>query len=159
MWSSTCPSAKRLEGAAGTIMESIYRISSTSFDILLLDHYSSFCWFMAGMALVRILKSKIDAGAHIEVIKVNSEIEVIKHILLRLSERTIIGRRQIKLLNEHFDNEIGIQSFQSQANTTELDPISGRPKKRTKVSEMLNIAQGTKIGPGMATFDGPIRLR
>ena len=46
---------------------------------------------MAGMTLVRLLKAKMDTKAHIEAIKVNAEIEVVKHILSQLGEKTVIG--------------------------------------------------------------------
>ncbi|KAG8990949.1 hypothetical protein FRB90_001536, partial [Tulasnella sp. 427] len=140
-----CPSAAKIQDAVSSLMESIYKITSTSFDIMLLDHYSSFCWFVAGAALIRILKAKVSAGAVVDVFKINSEIEIVRHILLRLSEKTLIGRRQVKLLNDHYDREIGIRPAAIEEATP--SPItapsesssggtSGRSK--LKVSELLN---------------------
>ncbi|KAG8929574.1 hypothetical protein FRC01_004108 [Tulasnella sp. 417] len=146
MASSDCASAKKIQEAIGSIMGSIYKITSTSFDIMLLDHFSSFCWFLAGAALIRILKAKISAGAVVDVIKINSEIEIIRHILLRLSEKTLIGRRQVKLLNEHYDREIGIQPAAIEEATP--SPIASAPsesstsvtsgRSKLRVSELLN---------------------
>ncbi|KAG9043739.1 hypothetical protein FS837_009165 [Tulasnella sp. UAMH 9824] len=146
MASHDCVSARKIQEAVGSIMESIYKITSTSFDILLLDHYSSFCWFLAGAALIRILKAKMAAGAVVDVIKINSEIEIIRHILLRLSEKTLIGRRQVKLLNDHYDREIGIQRAAIEEATP--SPITSAPsesansvtsgRSKLRVSELLN---------------------
>lgn len=94
------------------------------------------------MALVRVLKAKLDAKAHIEAIKVNAEIEIVKcvfvfvlfattkgailthhvpvtprHILLNLGKRTIIGRRQIRLLADFHDAEVGTAGASSKSSS------------------------------------------
>ncbi|KAG8843966.1 hypothetical protein FRB96_003671 [Tulasnella sp. 330] len=76
--SAKCPSKKKMLAAVDVIMASIYQLSGTACDTALLDHYSSFCWLMAGMTLVRILKAKLDSHSHIEAIKMNAEIDIVK---------------------------------------------------------------------------------
>lgn len=43
-----------------------------------LGYNGQYCWLVAGIALIRILRAKLDAGAHVEAIKVNAEVEIVK---------------------------------------------------------------------------------
>ncbi|KAG9001547.1 hypothetical protein FRB94_004698 [Tulasnella sp. JGI-2019a] len=139
--SSTCPSKKKMLDAVDVIMASIYQLSSTPHDIVLLDHYSSFCWVMAGMTLIRILRAKLETKSHIEAIKVNAEIEVVKHILTQLGEKTTIGRRQLKILIEFFDTEVGVHDLSVQK-------VLGPPSKESRtVTELLYMSQRASRSP------------
>ncbi|KAG9006300.1 hypothetical protein FRB93_008789 [Tulasnella sp. JGI-2019a] len=129
--SSTCPSKKKMLDAVDVIMASIYQLSSAPHDVILLDHYSSFCWVMAGMTLVRVLKAKLESKSHIEAIKINAEIEIVKHILAQLGEKTTIGRRQLKILMKFFDSEVGVHD-------PSVQKILGPPSKDNKtMTELL----------------------
>ncbi|KAG9000053.1 hypothetical protein FRB94_005682 [Tulasnella sp. JGI-2019a] len=139
--SSTCPSKKKMLDAVDVIMASIYQLSSTTHDVVLLDHYSSFCWVMAGMTLVRVLKAKFETKSHIEAIKVNADIEIVKHILTKLGEKTTIGRRQLKILIEFFDTEVGVHN-------PSVQTVIGPPcKESRKVTELLYISQRASRSP------------
>lgn len=59
-------------------MELIYKICATSFDLIYLEHGSSYCWFMAAVTLTRFLPGLVDAGEVAEAAKIRQEIAVIR---------------------------------------------------------------------------------
>ncbi|KAG8963830.1 hypothetical protein FRC03_002514 [Tulasnella sp. 419] len=103
--SPTCPSTIRITEALNSGMDLVYKLLATSFDVMLLDHVTSFCWTILGATLIRFLAIRIKTESYAEAIAVKSQLDVIRLMLFRLGERTVIGRRQIKLLNEHFEVE------------------------------------------------------
>lgn len=78
VYSPTCPSAEKLLSAARAILDLIYKICGTTFDLIFLDHASSMCWFMAGFVLVRFLRVKTDEGKEEEVAQMTQELGVVK---------------------------------------------------------------------------------
>lgn len=103
---SNDPSTIRLAAAVQSILELIYAICATSFDLIYLDHASSFCWFVAGATIIHFLKAKMDLGEEAEVTRLTQELNVVKFVLGNLGDRTMIGLRQIKLLEELYEDEI-----------------------------------------------------
>ncbi|KAG9009730.1 hypothetical protein FRB90_008175 [Tulasnella sp. 427] len=104
--SPNCPSASRMLISARAILDLIYKLTATSFDLMLLDHSCSFCWFVGATALIRFLKAKILAGDEAETLKLTSEIQVIRFMLQNLGARTIVGLRQNMILEEMYAAEI-----------------------------------------------------
>ncbi|KAG9047468.1 hypothetical protein FS837_002182 [Tulasnella sp. UAMH 9824] len=92
--------------ATRAILDLIYKLSGTAYDLLYLDHSCSVGWFMAGTAIIRFLKAKIDAKDEDEVMGLEQELGVVKFMLRNLGDRTIIGHRQINILEELYDAEI-----------------------------------------------------
>ena len=76
--SSTCLSAQKMLSAARAILDLIYKVCSTSFDLLYLEHAGTFCWFLAGATIIRFLKVAINAGDAVEASRMKQEISVIK---------------------------------------------------------------------------------
>lgn len=76
--SPNCLSASRLLTAARAILDLIYKISATTFDLVYLDHACSFCWFIAGATLIRFLRARLDAGDEAEVGRISQELEVVR---------------------------------------------------------------------------------
>ncbi|KAG9042989.1 hypothetical protein FS837_010153 [Tulasnella sp. UAMH 9824] len=103
---SNDPSTIRLAAAVQSILELIYAICATSFDLIFLDHASSFCWFVAGATIIHFLKAKMGLGEEAEVARLTQELNVVKFVLGNLGDRTMIGLRQIKLLEELYEDEI-----------------------------------------------------
>ncbi|KAG9015674.1 hypothetical protein FRB90_004493 [Tulasnella sp. 427] len=99
-------STGRMLTAARAILELIYKVCGTTFDLRYMDHGCSFCWFVAGAAVIRFLKVKMDAKDQEEVFRLEQELGVVKFVLKNLGERTSIGLRQIKLLDEIYRVEI-----------------------------------------------------
>ncbi|KAG9039774.1 hypothetical protein FRB95_007201 [Tulasnella sp. JGI-2019a] len=104
--SPNCMSAERILTAARAILDSLYNLTATSYDLLLLDHACSFCWFVCATALMRFLKAKILAGDEAETSKLSSEIQVVRFMLGNLGSRTICGLRQIMILEDNYADQI-----------------------------------------------------
>jgi hypothetical protein len=86
-----CKSSEKLLIAARQILDLVYILCSTSFDITLLDPVASFAWFLSARVLVRFLKAKIEARKHAEAISLRNELEVIRVALKRVGERIPLG--------------------------------------------------------------------
>ncbi|KAG8894237.1 hypothetical protein FRB99_001396 [Tulasnella sp. 403] len=91
--SPNCLSAERMLTSARAILDLIYKLTATSFDLLLLDHSCSFCWFVCATALIRFLKAKMIAGDEVETTRLTNEIQVVRFMLSNLGSRTIVGRK------------------------------------------------------------------
>lgn len=89
--SPNCKSAEKLLNAARSILELVYIVCATSFDITLLDPVASFAWFLAARVFVRFLKARIDARRHAEAVSLRGELEVIRLALRRMGERIPLG--------------------------------------------------------------------
>ncbi|KAG8963640.1 hypothetical protein FRC05_004574 [Tulasnella sp. 425] len=73
-------SATQMLAAARAILELIYKVCGTTFDLLYMDHGCSFCWFVAGAAVIRFLRVKMDAKDEEEVARLEQELGVVKHV-------------------------------------------------------------------------------
>ncbi|KIO22776.1 hypothetical protein M407DRAFT_245045 [Tulasnella calospora MUT 4182] len=96
----------QMVAATRAIMNLIYKVCGTTYDLLYMEHGCSFCWFVAGAAIIRFLKAKMDAKDEDEVARLEQEFGVVKFMLKNLGERTMIGFRQIKLLDEMYNIEV-----------------------------------------------------
>lgn len=67
-----------LLGARG-ILDLIYKVCATSFDLLFLDHSCSFCWFVAGAAIIRFLKVNMQQKNEEEVARMTQELGAVKY--------------------------------------------------------------------------------
>ncbi len=79
MSSFNCPSAPRMLSAIRSILDLIYKLCATTYDLIFLDHSCSFCWFVAGAALIRFLKVRMDAGDGEEVARMSQELGVVRY--------------------------------------------------------------------------------
>jgi len=104
--SPNCLSAERILTASRFILEQLYKLAATSFDLALLDHACSFSWFVCATTLLRFLKSKILAGDEAEIAKLSSEIQFIRFMLSNMGARTVVGLRQIAILEEMYKSDI-----------------------------------------------------
>ena len=89
--SPTCKSAEKLLNAARAILDLVYILCATSFDITLLDPVASFAWFLAARVFVRFLKARLDGRRRAEAIGIRNELEVIRLALRRMGERVPLG--------------------------------------------------------------------
>lgn len=125
--SPNCLSADRMLTSARAVLDLIYKLTATSFDLMLLDHSCSFCWFVAATALIRFLKAKILQGNEAETLKLTSEIQVIRFMLQNLGSRTIVGLRQNMILEEMYAAEVQplIDRVMSPPSVEELSAATG----------------------------------
>ncbi|KAG8997271.1 hypothetical protein FRB93_000404 [Tulasnella sp. JGI-2019a] len=99
-------SAEKLLKSARAILDLIYKICSTTFDLIYLDHSASTAWFFAGVTLIRFLNARTIQKNDAEVARLNQELGVIKFMLGNLGDRTAIGSHQIKLLEMVYKMEM-----------------------------------------------------
>jgi hypothetical protein len=79
---SGCVSALKILTAARAILDLIYNVCSTSFNISLLDTFCSFCWFSAGRVLVRFLQAAQEASIYEQSATLQAELEFIQYVFL-----------------------------------------------------------------------------
>ncbi|KAG8886060.1 hypothetical protein FRB97_007936 [Tulasnella sp. 331] len=121
--SPNCMSADRILAAARAILDSLYKLTATTFDLLLLDHACSFCWFVCATTLMRFLKAKILADDEAGVGKLSSEIQVVRFMLGNLGSRTICGLRQIMILEDLYANDILPLLSEGHASPAVISPV------------------------------------
>ncbi|PPQ85887.1 hypothetical protein CVT25_015829 [Psilocybe cyanescens] len=95
---SGCISALKILTAARAILDLIYNVWSTSFDITLLDSFCTFCWFVGGRVLVRFLQVALDANSVDQISTLRSEIEFIHSAISKVGERIPMAHRFAKML-------------------------------------------------------------
>ncbi|KAG8841493.1 hypothetical protein FRB96_007482 [Tulasnella sp. 330] len=99
-------SAQKILSAARAILELIYKICATTYDLLYLDHSSSKAWFIAGVTFIRFLSARTIQNDEAEVACLTQELNAVKLFLGNLGDRTRIGLRQIKLLETVYTMEM-----------------------------------------------------
>ncbi|KAJ1311249.1 hypothetical protein OPQ81_009748 [Rhizoctonia solani] len=104
--SPNCLSTQKSLLAARAILDLIYLVCSTSYDMTRLPSVCTFCWFMAARVLVRVLKHRHQAGKISEAATMRSEVEVIKLAFQRMSEKAPIASRHSKMLDELLEAEL-----------------------------------------------------
>ncbi|KAG8987392.1 hypothetical protein FRB93_004852 [Tulasnella sp. JGI-2019a] len=112
-------SAQKLLKAARAILDLIYKVSGTAFDLIFLDHASSTAWFVAGVTLIRFLAAKTAQKDEFEIERLKQELAAVRFILGNLGDRTGVGLRQIKLLEMVESIEMGPHSSANRITVTE----------------------------------------
>ncbi|KAH9486839.1 hypothetical protein JR316_0000904 [Psilocybe cubensis] len=95
---SGCISALKILTAARAILDLIYNVWSTSYDITLLDSFCTFCWFVGGRVLVRFLQVAMDANSADQISTLRSEVEFIHLAISKVGERIPMAYRFSKML-------------------------------------------------------------
>ncbi|KAG8857198.1 hypothetical protein FRB96_005872 [Tulasnella sp. 330] len=101
-------SAVKLLKAARSILDCVYKVCGTTFDMIQLDHASSTAWFIAGVTLIRFLSASTIQKEEEEIAKLTQELSAVRFILGNLGDRTGIGIRHIQLLEVVYRIEMGI---------------------------------------------------
>ncbi|GLB36244.1 putative fungal specific transcription factor [Lyophyllum shimeji] len=97
---SGCISALKILTAARAILDLIYSVWSTSFDISLLDSFCSFCWFVAGRVLVRFLQAALDAKSADQISTLRAELEFVQSAIAKVGQRIPLAFRFSRLLGD-----------------------------------------------------------
>ncbi|KAG8903609.1 hypothetical protein FRC00_014646 [Tulasnella sp. 408] len=92
--SPNCLSSSRILAATRSILELIYKLCGTTYDLIYLDHSCSFCWFVAGASLIRFLKAKMRIGDDTEVQRITQELGVVRQRPGTLSSNKENGRKR-----------------------------------------------------------------
>ncbi|KIO22772.1 hypothetical protein M407DRAFT_115886 [Tulasnella calospora MUT 4182] len=72
-------STRQMLAATRSILDLIYKLCGTTYDLLHMDHSCSFGWFLAGASIIRFLKVKIDAKDGEEVMRLEQELGIVKY--------------------------------------------------------------------------------
>ncbi|TFK41060.1 hypothetical protein BDQ12DRAFT_600361 [Crucibulum laeve] len=104
---SGCISALKILTAARAILDLIYNVWSTSFDITLLDSFCSFCWFVGGRVLVRFLQAAIDAKSEDQISTLRAELDFVQRVyspslsaIAKVGQRVPLAFRFAKMLED-----------------------------------------------------------
>ncbi|KAF8560446.1 hypothetical protein OG21DRAFT_1401745, partial [Imleria badia] len=92
--SSICTSAMKILHAARGILELVYVVLSTNYDLGLLDLFCPFCWFLAGRVFGRFLKAARDAGSIQQIDTLQVELEFIRIALGKMGEKVPLSGEQ-----------------------------------------------------------------
>ncbi|KAH8982587.1 hypothetical protein EDB92DRAFT_1893745 [Lactarius akahatsu] len=95
-----CVSAFKILEASRAVLDLIYAVRSTSFDVTLLDFFCAFCWFRAGRVLVRFWQAAQQANSKEQTLTLRSEVEYIIAALAKLGERVPLAHRYFLMLSE-----------------------------------------------------------
>ncbi|KAJ3537494.1 hypothetical protein NM688_g6679 [Phlebia brevispora] len=106
----TCVSTRKTLAASRVIVELMYAITATNYDVTLLDLMPFMCWFMAGRVLVRFLRTAIDANQRDTIVLLQSQISYIRTVLSQAGERVPLAYRYGKMLTDTLVNMCG-ESF------------------------------------------------
>ncbi|TFY75169.1 hypothetical protein EWM64_g8842 [Hericium alpestre] len=105
--SAGCMSAFKILEAARAVLDLIYAVQSTSYDITLLDYFCAFCWFMAGRVLVRFWHAAQEAKSEEQTITLRAEVEYIASAITKFGERIPLASRYSRMLNDIAYNTCG----------------------------------------------------
>ncbi|PPQ70774.1 hypothetical protein CVT24_001061 [Panaeolus cyanescens] len=113
---SGCISALKILTAGRAILDMIYSVWATTYDISLLDTFCSFCWFVGGRVLVRFLQAALDARSIEQVSTLRAEIEFVHSAISKVGERIPLACRYAKMLedltNKHCSSIAGVPGVQ-----------------------------------------------
>lgn len=95
-----CLSAAKILTAARAILDLIYDVWSTSFDITLMDSFCAFCWFTAARVLARFLQVSVASHNDDQTATLRSELEFIQLAIAKFGERIPLAYRSAKMLDD-----------------------------------------------------------
>ncbi|KAF7436918.1 hypothetical protein PC9H_003752 [Pleurotus ostreatus] len=102
-----CISALKILTSARAILDLIYSVSSTSFDITLLEPFCVFSWFIGGRVLVRFLKAAQEANSTEQIGTLRAELEFVHYAIAKVGERIPMAFRFAKMLRDLISNHCG----------------------------------------------------
>ncbi|KAF9532023.1 hypothetical protein CPB83DRAFT_848212 [Crepidotus variabilis] len=105
---SGCISALKILAAARAILDLIYAVQSTSFDITLLDSFCTFAWFVSGRVLVRFLQAAIDAHSLEQMPILRAEIDYVHDAISKVGRRIPLAHRYAKMLEDLLVKSCGL---------------------------------------------------
>jgi len=131
---ATCLHADKILRAARAIVELIYNITATSYDISRLGLHAIMCWFIAGRVLVRFLKAAIDSQSEEHMIPLQTEVYFVRSMVAKAGEKIFLAERYKKMLDDFLFSTCGqtfIDSTPSLVPDTDIDTggICGGPSR------------------------------
>ncbi|KAF9229394.1 hypothetical protein BS17DRAFT_19414 [Gyrodon lividus] len=144
--SSICTSAMKILHAARGILDLVYAVWSTNYDLGLLDLFCPFCWYLAGRVFGRFLKAAQDANSAQQIGTLQVELEVIRIALGKMGERVPLSARYQKMLDACILEVCG-------PSVTITVPVNGVPVRTVADDSLLGrVAQTSVPAYDLATF-------
>ncbi|KAI0257655.1 hypothetical protein BJV78DRAFT_1116422 [Lactifluus subvellereus] len=103
-----CVSAFKILEASRSVLDLVYAVRSTSFDITLLDVFCACCWFIAGKVLVRFWQAAQDANSEEQTLALRAQVEYIISALAKLGERVPLAYQYFVMLNDVASGTCGV---------------------------------------------------
>ncbi|KAL5495275.1 hypothetical protein ACEPAI_738 [Sanghuangporus weigelae] len=103
-----CISVQRTLEAARAILDQLYAIWSTSFDLTLLENFCCFAFFMAGRVLTHVMRQAKESGDQIQGQAIRTELEYIRIALVKIGMRLPLAYRYAKMLDDIIFQNVGI---------------------------------------------------
>ncbi|KAL5535512.1 hypothetical protein ACEPAF_3606 [Sanghuangporus sanghuang] len=147
-----CISAQRILEAARAILDQLYAIWSTSFDLTLLENFCCFAFFMAGRVLTRFMRQAKESGNQIQGQAVRTELEYIRIALVKIGMRLPLAYRYAKMLDDIIFQTVGILEDVILPNFQNASfPTSPEISMQTTAQDSLDFLMG--VGAAPLNFD------
>ncbi|KAG2118422.1 hypothetical protein DEU56DRAFT_837880 [Suillus clintonianus] len=146
---ANCPSAAKILESARAILELIYAVWSTNYDIGLLDYFCPFCWYLAGQCFGRFLRAAQDAACVQQIETLRAELDFVRMALSKMAERVPLSYRYHRML----DACIPEVCSPAAARSAHSSPADGRPGSAVTDQPLLaNVTQTSPPQYDMAYF-------
>ncbi|KIJ21656.1 hypothetical protein PAXINDRAFT_165090 [Paxillus involutus ATCC 200175] len=143
---SICTSAMKILHAARGILDLLYAVWSTNYELGLLDLFCPFCWYLAGRVFGRFLKAAQDADSAQQIETLQVELEFIRTALGKMGERVPLSARYQKMLDACIQEICGTL-------VTITVPVNGVPVRTVADDSLLHhVAQTSIPAYDLATF-------
>lgn len=143
---ANCTSAAKILESARAILELIYAVWSTNYDIGLLDYFCPFCWYLAGQCFGRFLRAAQDAACVQQINTLRAELDFVRMALSKMAERVPLSYRYHRMLDTCIPEVSGPAAVHS-------SPAGGRPVSTVTDQQLLaNVSQTSTNQPDMAYF-------
>ncbi|KAG1783846.1 hypothetical protein EV702DRAFT_1055829 [Suillus placidus] len=143
---ANCTSAAKILDSARAILELIYAVWSTNYDIGLLDYFCPFCWYLAGQCFGRFLRAAQDAACVQQIDTLRAELDFVRMALSKMAERVPLSYRYHRMLDACIPEVCRLAALLS-------SPADGRPVSTVTDQQLLaNASQTSANQPDMAYF-------
>lgn len=104
---NSCVSSCKILTAARTILDMLYSVCSTSYDLRLLGLFPMMCWFMSGRVLTRFMRAAIDIHNDELCTTLRNEIDYIQMSLFRVGDHVPMAHRYGNMLHDFIEQTCG----------------------------------------------------
>ncbi|KAI0337616.1 hypothetical protein BDW22DRAFT_1363876 [Trametopsis cervina] len=155
-----CPSANKVIQAARGILDQMYLISSTTYDVSLLDQICISGWYFAGRVLIRFLNAALRNTFVEHVVVLHGEVSYIYSMLSKAGERMTIAYRYKRILLDVLVNTCGEQFVEPPAADsphTYIAPVESAQVERAPRNLLNALVPAVHAAAGGNT-NGPLRF-
>ncbi|KAG2350468.1 hypothetical protein BDR05DRAFT_954566 [Suillus weaverae] len=143
---ANCTSAAKILESARAILELLYAVWSTNYDIGLLDYFCPFCWYLAGQCFGRFLRAAQDAACVQQIDTLRAELDFVRMALSKMAERVPLSYRYHRMLDACIPEVCSLAAVLS-------SPADGRPVSTVTDQHLLaNVSQTGANQPDLAYF-------